>query len=188
MKIYTKTGDSGKTSLFGGKRVLKLELRVECYGTVDELNSIIGLVLANEVPQKLKPVIEKISNYLFNLATELATPPEYLQKLTINRINIEHIELLEGLIDEYTGQLPLLSNFILPGGTKAAAFLHQARTVCRRGERLVVSLSQVDELSEFIIKFLNRLSDFLFTAARYANFLEDVPDVKWEANTLVDRV
>jgi cob(I)alamin adenosyltransferase len=180
MKIYTKTGDSGSTSLANGRRVKKNDLRVEVYGCVDELNTIIGIVLTEELDLTLKEPLEKISNLLFNLGSDIASPVSEKQVFEINRISENEIIFLEKLIDDYTEKLPPLKNFILPGGTKAAAFLHQARTVCRRAERLAITLSEKEDLGEYIIKYLNRLSDFLFTAARFANFLAGIEDRKWE--------
>jgi cob(I)alamin adenosyltransferase len=178
MKIYTKTGDKGSTSLYNGSRVIKSSLRVETYGTVDELNSIIGIVLAHEAPVNLNNDLLVVSNWLFNLGSDLATPTG--SKINIDRINEENIKFLEQKIDEYTEQMPELKNFILPGGSKIAAFLHHARTVCRRAERLVVELAEKEEIGEFPVKFLNRLSDYLFTSARYANHLLGVEERNWE--------
>ncbi len=180
MKIYTKTGDDGTTGLFNGQRVLKSSLRVECYGTVDELNSIIGIVTTiPDLPLKIKESITVINNLLFNLGSDLATPLNPPPKFEVPRINEENIEWLENLIDEYDTILPPLKNFILPGGTMSSAFLQNARTVCRRAERLAVSLSTQENLGDYTVKFLNRLSDYLFTAARYANFLNGVNDINW---------
>ena len=180
MKIYTKTGDSGSTSLANGRRVKKNDLRVEVYGCVDELNTIIGIVLTEELDNSLKEPLEKISNLLFNLGSDIASPVSEKQVFELNRISENDIIFLEKLIDEYTEKLPPLKNFILPGGTKAAAFLHQARTVCRRAERLAITLSEKEDLGKFIVKYLNRLSDYLFTGARYANFIAGLEDRKWE--------
>ncbi len=176
MKIYTKTGDDGTTGLFNGQRISKSSLRVEAYGTVDELNSIIGLALSHDMPERMREPLEKLSHKLFNLGTDLATPLKPVPKFEVSRITTSDIDWLEKIIDEYTGRLPKLKNFILPGGTKAASFLHLARTVCRRAERRAVALAMEDELGEHSVKFLNRLSDFLFTAARMANFLAGKKD------------
>ena len=177
MKIYTKTGDNGTTSLFDGQRVRKDNLRVETYGTVDELNSIIGLVIAFDVPQQMKNDLIRINNDLFVLGGDLATPMSIQSK--VNRINEQHIKWLENKIDEYTEILPPLRNFILPGGIQSAAFLHQARTVCRRLERIAVSLSEIEDIGQFVLIYINRLSDYLFVAARFANFLNNKEDVIW---------
>ncbi|MEJ5245412.1 MAG: cob(I)yrinic acid a,c-diamide adenosyltransferase [Bacteroidota bacterium] len=177
MKIYTKTGDNGTTSLFDGQRVRKDNLRVETYGTVDELNSIIGLAIAFDVPQQMKNDLIRINNDLFVLGGDLATPMSIQSK--VNRINEQHINWLENKIDEYTEILPPLRNFILPGGIQSAAFLHQARTVCRRLERIAVSLSEIEDIGQFVLIYINRLSDYLFVAARFANFLNNKEDVIW---------
>ncbi|MFC2130645.1 cob(I)yrinic acid a,c-diamide adenosyltransferase [Bacteroidota bacterium] len=180
MKIYTKTGDKGTTSLYNGKRVPKSSPRVETYGTVDVLNSILGIAIAHDPPGIMKEDITKISNMLFNLGSDLATPLDSNSKFKPERIKEEQITYLEQNIDEYTEQMPPLKNFILPGGTKSAAFLHYARTVCRRAERLAVALSEKENIGELPVIFLNRLSDYLFTAARYANHLSGVKDREWK--------
>lgn len=177
MKIYTKTGDKGSTSLYNGSRVPKSDLRVETYGTVDELNTIIGLAIAHDVPKLIEEDLLIISKWLFNLGSDLATPLN--SKVNIERIKLENIEYLEKKIDEYTIKLPELNNFILPGGSKPGAFLHQARTVCRRAERLAVSLSANEDIGELPVIFLNRLSDYLFTAARFSNHLLGINETIW---------
>lgn len=179
MKIYTKTGDDGTTGLFSGKRVSKADLRVEVYGTSDELNAIIGIAQTMEMPKEMSDTFQTISAYLFELGADFATPMEPTPKFEPKRIMESDIKFLEDLIDEYTEQLPPLRHFVLPGGTKCAAFLHQARTVCRRVERLAVRLAEVENIGEFTIKFVNRLSDFLFVASRMANHLAGIEDVKW---------
>lgn len=180
MKIYTKTGDDGTTGLFNGIRVKKNAPRVEVYGTVDELNSIIGLVNSSGLPKEMEKIFEKISLTLFNLGSDLATPLNPPAKFQVPRITLENIEELEKEIDKYDDKLPTLKNFILPGGTMPAAFLHQARTVCRRAERLAVELSENEDIGEYAVKYLNRLSDFLFTAARMANHLAGKEDKIWK--------
>lgn len=180
MKIYTKTGDDGTTGLFNGERVKKYAERVDLYGTVDELNSVIGVAVASGLNDKLKEDIFKIQNLLFNLGSDLATPLNPPPKFEVPRIKNEEIEFLEGLIDKYDLELPPLKSFILPGGTHASAHLHQARTVCRRAERMAVYLAEKVDIGNNAIKFLNRLSDYLFTAARYANKLENFDDITWK--------
>ncbi len=180
MKIYTKTGDKGATSLFNGDRVAKNSLRVNCYGTIDEMNSIIGLAITFSPDTILKQDLIQLSLTLFNLGSDLATPLIPTPRFEPPRINPNNIATLEGLIDKYTAELPALKSFVLPGGTKTASFLHQARTVCRRAERLIVELSDKEDLGEYALVFVNRLSDYLFTAARYSNLLEEVEDIKWE--------
>lgn len=179
MKIYTKTGDKGETGLFNGTRVSKSDLRVKVYGTVDELNTIIGLARSFDPPEILNETLHKLSEMLFELGSDLATPLNPPAKFPVPRITQSHIDYLEKLIDEYDEKLPPLKNFILPGGTKCSAFLHNARTVCRRAERLAVELEQSDNLGDFAAIFLNRLSDYLFMASRMANFAEGVKDNEW---------
>lgn len=180
MKIYTKTGDKGSTSLFNGARVSKNALRVNCYGTIDEMNSIVGLAITFSPENDLKSDLIALSLTLFNLGSDLATPLIPTPKFEPPRMTEEDIQKLETLIDRYTELLPPLKSFILPGGSQTAAFLHQARTVCRRAERLMVELSASEQLSEFTMIFVNRLSDYLFTAARYSNYLQNIEDIKWE--------
>lgn len=178
MKIYTKTGDDGTTGLFSGKRVLKSDLRVETYGTVDELNSLIGLILTYDLPKSTYIHLTILSNLLFIMGSDLATPTNAnVVKYKLDRIEEKHIEWLEKLIDKYSEELPELKNFILPGGTRVAALCHHARTVCRRVERLAVALKNNEPISNNVVIFLNRLSDFLFTAARYINHISGIKDV-----------
>ena len=180
MKIYTKTGDDGTTGLFSGKRVNKFDLRVEVYGTIDELNSIIGLAVSFGMPEQMMGTFVDLRKKLFDAGADFATPLNPAPKWATKRVSAEDVKYLEDMIDEYTALLPPLKFFILPGGTNCAAFLHQARTVCRRAERLAVKLAQTEELTEHSLKFLNRLSDFLFVASRLANFLAGVDDIIWE--------
>jgi cob(I)alamin adenosyltransferase len=179
-KIYTKTGDKGTTALFGGTRVSKHSIRIETYGTVDELNATIGLTLAEkELPESVRQTLLQLSSLLFSVGADLATPLNPAPTYPIPRIQQSHSEWLEQFIDAYDEELEPLKNFILPGGTKASAYLHLARTVCRRAERLAVYLSEQEEIGDAIIPFLNRLSDYLFTAARYVNFKNNIDDVQW---------
>lgn len=178
MKIYTKTGDDGTTGLFNGERVHKSNDRVNLYGTVDELNSIIGLAVAT-ASTDVNQHLEKINNLLFDLGSDLATPLDPPPKWEIKRLEPQWIEWLESNIDQYDKHLEPLKTFILPGGSMQAGFLHQARTVCRRAERLAVSLSKEVDLGPVAVKFLNRLSDYLFAASRYSNHLQGVKDKKW---------
>jgi len=180
MKIYTKTGDVGETSLFTGERVKKSNNRVSLYGTIDELNSIIGLARAFSGNDILDNDLKYLNNLLFKFGSDLATPDSPTLKRKIERINEDDIVDLEKKIDKYDLELKPLKKFILPGGSKRSAFLHQARTVCRRAERLAVEIMDNENLGEFAIKFINRLSDYLFAASRYANHLENVEDVIWE--------
>ncbi len=180
MKIYTKTGDKGKTSLFGGQRVNKDDLRVDCYGTVDELNSILGLTIIEVTDREVRELIQNIQNDLFALGGELATPIE--KKTTRNSssdINANQINFLEEKIDHFEEKVQPLKQFILPGGSKSAALLHIARSVSRRSERLAVNLSKRDVINENIIIYLNRLSDLLFVLARFENDVNQILDVPW---------
>lgn len=182
MKIYTKTGDDGTTSLFSGGRVSKAHLRVEAYGTVDELNSVIGVARAFNPSTQTMEWLEQVQNQLFHLGADLATPRDAKADWVV-RMDSSKIEWLENLIDQMTADLEPLKNFILPGGTPAAAQLHVARTVCRRAERLTVSLSEHDQIGEFVVKYLNRLSDWLFTLARWENHQAGVTDEKWSVRS-----
>lgn len=182
MKIYTKTGDDGTTGLFNGARVKKSNQRVNLYGTTDELNSIIGLAVSASEKEELNQDLEKINNLIFDLGSDLATPLDPPPKFEVPRISSNHIDWLEKRIDKYDESLEPLKTFILPGGSMQAAFLHQARTVCRRAERLAVELSEEEDLGDYAVKFLNRLSDYLFAAARYSNYLHNVGDKKWKKN------
>lgn len=169
MKIYTKTGDDGTTGLFNGVRVPKNNLRVECYGTIDELNSLLGVCYSIETNEELKKDLESVMHKLFRLATDLATPSNPAPLFPIQRINDEDVVFLEKLIDKYDEELPPLRNFIYPTGTHSSAMLQLSRTVSRRAERLIISLIEKDDVNLVIVKFVNRLSDYLFTAARLSN-------------------
>ena len=177
MKIYTKKGDSGQTSLFGGQRVSKSSMRIEAYGTVDELNSILGVAISHGVANRSGELLAEIQKQLFVLGSDLATPPS--KKLKIDRIGESEITFLEHAIDELEEHLEPLIKFILPGGSPSGANLHVGRTVCRRAERLAVECAKQDEISEFAIKYLNRLSDFLFVLARYENKQAGNEETKW---------
>jgi cob(I)alamin adenosyltransferase len=173
MKIYTRTGDTGKTSLFGGARVDKDDARIEAYGTVDELNSFVGIVRAAWPDSPIDQELRSVQNDLFDVGAQLAAPGSD----RFHGVAPERIAELESAIDRMEGELEPLTNFILPGGSVAAAQLHVARTVCRRAERRVVSLG--DGNAQTII-YLNRLSDYLFVAARFANRRSGVSDVAWK--------
>ena len=177
MKIYTRTGDTGETGLLGGVRVRKHDLRIEAYGTVDELNAALGVVRAAQPSQRVDQILEHIQNELFGVGAELATPTS--KGAHSGRIEESHVARLEEMIDLCEADLPPLKNFILPGGCPTAAQLHFARTVCRRAERLVVELSENSPVSAQIIVYVNRLSDLLFVLARFENARAEVPDVKW---------
>lgn len=177
MKIYTKKGDTGNTSLFGGQTVPKSSTRIDAYGTVDELNSVLGIVRSLKPDSTIDQWLDAIQHQLFVLGADLATP--YSRETRIDRITEDEISYLEKLIDKMDEELPALKNFILPGGTQAAAQLHLARTVCRRAERITVSCLEDDHVSELTIKYLNRLSDFLFMLGRYENFKSGTKDIPW---------
>ncbi len=179
MKIYTKTGDKGSTSLFGGKRVPKSNIRIEAYGTVDELNASIGVVLSENISESVFKSLRKIQNDLFVVGGDLATPLTET-KLKIPRTTAPMVSFLEGEIDSYDSKIEKLKNFILPGGTKTSALLHLSRTICRRAERSVVALSNTEQINNEIVKYLNRLSDLLFIFARFENFVNNVSDIEWE--------
>ena len=178
MKIYTKTGDRGDTSLFGGQRVPKDALRIEAYGTVDELNSVIGLARADKPHPEIDALLEEIQNGLFDLGADLATPRS-VEKSRVKRIEGKDVQRVEKMIDLLEDTVKPLRSFILPGGSPVAARLHFARTVCRRAERIIVRLSRNEDIGENVIIYLNRLSDFLFVAARAANQRAQVAEVRW---------
>lgn len=178
MKIYTKKGDGGETSLFGGSRVSKASRRIEAYGTVDELNAVLGMVLSYNPSEKGTQLLQKIQELLFVLGADLATPPA--AKTRIDRIGEEQVVWLEDAIDELEESLDPLKYFILPGGAPPGATLHLARTVCRRAERATVSCKIEEEVSYNAVRFLNRLSDFLFVLARYENKQAGSPEQPWK--------
>lgn len=181
MKIYTKTGDKGETGLFGGERVSKDNLRIEAYGTIDELNSVIGIVITEVEDVGVKELLQQIQNQLFTLGGDLAAPnTEKNRKYNILRLDENQVNYLEGKIDYYNSKLDALRNFILPGGSKGASYLHLARTVCRRAERLTVSLNKSVDIGPYIVVYLNRLSDLFFVLARYENNVSNIPDVIWK--------
>ncbi len=177
MKIYTKTGDNGQTSLFGGQRVGKHHARIEVYGTVDELNSVLGLAVASGADDMLLPILRKLQDDLFVLGADLATPPD--KKTRMERITKNHFRYLESIIDDLDSRLEPLKSFILPGGSTTSAYLHLARTICRRAERHCVSCRQHEQISDEALIFLNRLSDLLFVMARFQNKSQRIDDVVW---------
>jgi cob(I)alamin adenosyltransferase len=185
MKVYTKTGDTGTTALFGGTRVPKDHARIESYGTVDELNSYIGLIRDQEINQHFKDILVEIQDRLFTVGAILATPPEKEvlkngQKRLQNLGIIESdIELLEKEIDSMEDSLPQMTHFVLPGGHTTVSYCHIARCVCRRAERLAVHLSHNEPVANIAIKYLNRLSDYLFVLARKLSKELNTDEVKW---------
>jgi cob(I)alamin adenosyltransferase len=181
MKIYTRTGDDGGTALFGGGRVRKHDPRVEAYGCVDELNSVLGWAVSQVADDSVRERVRKVQHDLFAIGAELATPPATGSRVRpdVPVLPLERITGMEGWIDEADEELPALRAFIVPGGTAGAAALHMARTVCRRAERAVVSLAEDDAVDADILTYLNRLSDLLFTFARLENHREGMDDVEW---------
>ncbi len=178
MKIYTKTGDNGETSLFAGGRVKKHDMRVEAYGTVDELNSHLGFIRTFDIPQQAQAWLEDVQSVLFVIGSDLATPLDAKVEWLV-RLDDTPVMRLETRIDQMTEALDPLTNFVLPGGTPAAAATHIARTVCRRAERHCVALSMEYEMNGKVIVYLNRLSDFLFTLARWLNKQAGESETKW---------
>lgn len=180
MKIYTRTGDSGSTGLFGGPRVAKDDIRIEAYGTVDELNALIGRVRFAGVPSAIDDQLARIQHELFSMGAELASPDP--DKHQLRTINATHIETLESWIDAHELSLPPLKNFILPAGSAAATEMHVARAVCRRAERRVVTLgrNQQESVSQAVLIYLNRLSDLLFVLARVVNAEAGIADMPWQ--------
>ncbi len=165
MKIYTKTGDKGLTSLIGGTRVPKHHLRIESYGTVDELNSYIGMIRDQDISEDQKNILKEIQDRLFTIGSALASDPEK-SKMKIPDLHLQDIELLEQKMDEMNEKLPELKHFILPGGNTVVSFCHIARCICRRAERITVHLAEESFVDEKVIIYLNRLSDYLFVLAR----------------------
>ena len=181
MAIYTRTGDKGTTSLFNGQRVSKDDLRVDAYGTIDELNSALGVVLSSKYQVlSIKKELIKIQNDLLDIGSALANPQNGKWKMENGKLS-KRVKAFENFIDQMTLNLPPLSNFILPGGGKAGSFLHLARAVSRRAERKIVALNNKVKIDNNIIIYLNRLSDLLFTMARFANFKEKKKETIWPA-------
>lgn len=178
-KIYTRKGDDGSTALGTKKRVPKDDPRITAYGTVDELNSLIGLAIAQKLTPLLAENLQKIQNQLFHLGSDLAFPPE--EEVQIPRIEQRHIDALENLIDKINDSVGPLLNFILPGGTVGAATLQVARTVCRRAERNCVGLARDEEVNPLSVAYLNRLSDALFVMGRYENMISKVEESLWDS-------
>jgi cob(I)alamin adenosyltransferase len=185
MKIYTKTGDAGKTSLIGGAKVLKSDPRIEAYGTVDELNSYIGLISDYCNEDAIKIILKEIQDRLFTIGSELACDPDKATKMAIPDLYENDVEVLEKEMDQMDASLPMMKNFILPGGLPAVSFIHIARCVCRRAERCCVYLSENDGgVNPLIIKYINRLSDYLFMLARYTAMQNNAPEIIWKPRLL----
>ncbi len=179
MKIYTKTGDTGTTALFGGKRVSKADLRIDTYGTVDELNSYIGLVRDQEVNAKRKNILVEIQDRLFTIGSILATEPGNT-KVKIPSLLEDDVLLLEKEMDLMESELPPMKFFVLPGGHQSISFCHVARTVCRRAERLTISLNSQEAIDPLVIKYLNRLSDYLFMLSRKMTHELGAEETPWK--------
>jgi len=185
MKIYTKTGDKGTTSLFGGTRVPKHHIRIESYGTIDELNSHIGLVKDQKVGDQTREILNRVQDRLFTLGAILATDPEKAilksgqERLNIPTITEEDIKLLENEMDSMNEKLPEMTHFVLPGGHPSVSICHIARCVCRRAERLSTALYEISPFNELVLQYLNRLSDYLFVLARKLSKDLHANEVKW---------
>jgi cob(I)alamin adenosyltransferase len=180
MKIYTKTGDKGQTSLFGGKRVPKHDLRIECYGTVDELNSYIGLIRDQDIDGNSMKILIEIQDRLFTIGSILATEPGNT-KVKVPQVNNDDIILLEKEIDKMNETLPEMRSFVLPGGHTTVSYCHIARCVCRRAERIASHLSELEEVNNIVLVYLNRLSDYLFVLSRKITVDKGAKEIPWVA-------
>ena len=185
-RVYTRSGDQGETGLVGGKRVAKDNLRIEAYGTLDELNSVVGLArvfnsegAASPARDQLDDILKRIQNEIFDLGSELATPADAAYE-GMFRVGENDVTALERLMDQCQEELEPLSSFILPGGSKVSAFLHQARTVCRRAERIVLRLGREEEIGPWPMRYLNRLSDLFFVLSRWIGKKDGSPEFLWE--------
>jgi cob(I)alamin adenosyltransferase len=188
MKIYTKTGDSGETGLVGGQRVSKNTPRLEVCGTYDELNAHLGLVRCEPgLPENVDQLLDQFQNDLFNAGSEMATVPPAQPQCPV--LGEEHVRRIESAIDHYDSALPPLSNFILPGGCRAAALLHVARTICRRAERKLVTLQQLEpgKINPFQVVYMNRLGDLLFVLARAMNHQAGISDIAWRKEKMPEK-
>jgi cob(I)alamin adenosyltransferase len=181
-RVYTRAGDSGTTALGGGQRVAKDSLRIEAYGTVDELNSVIGVAVAAGLHEAMRPTFFIIQQVLFNAGSDLCILEEDKQRFAVPGIEQRHVDQVEGWIDAWNEDLDPLRSFILPGGDVATAQLLVARTVCRRAERLVIALGREEPVGQFVVPYLNRLSDLLFVAARYQAKLVGRGDLLWDSH------
>lgn len=179
-RVYTRRGDDGTTALAGGQRVTKDALRVQAYGTVDELNSVIGAALASGLCERIARELPAIQNDLFHLGSDLSVLEADKASRQVQQIEARHVERLERLIDELNQAVGPAKNFVVPGGAPGAAQLHVARTICRRAERLVVALSHVEPIGPRVLTYLNRLSDALFVMARYENRSRGIAEILWD--------
>ena len=183
MKIYTKTGDKGQTALIGGRRVSKADLRIDAYGTVDELNAWVGLVRDQAVNSGRKELLKEIQDRLFTIGAELATDPGKAPTRSMPAIVPDDVLLLENEMDTMDAELPELRAFVLPGGHESVSFCHLARTVCRRAERLIVALTDESPVDDLAIQYINRLSDYLFVLSRKIALEAEVGEVAWKPRT-----
>ena len=184
MPLYTKLGDSGQTMLYGGEKILKSEPRIHAYGSIDELNALLGTLLVEKLPKELHAQLTTIQHALYIAGADLATPHQSLRSgagqapLPTKRITQEQVEELEQWIDAAEGRVPPLTHFILPGGTRTGSLLHQTRTVCRRAERWIVALMKTDDINFACLRYVNRLGDFFFAAARVVNAEGGMEEIK----------
>ncbi|TRX57698.1 cob(I)yrinic acid a,c-diamide adenosyltransferase [Fulvivirga sp. M361] len=181
MKVYTKTGDKGTTSLFGGARVSKSHIRIESYGTVDELNSYIGLLKDQPVNQDRKDLLENIQDKMFTIGAILATEPGN-SKVKVPTLSMEHVSSLEEAMDKMDESLPAMKNFVLPGGHQSVSYCHITRCICRRAERLTIALNETEPVDPVVIQYLNRLSDYFFVLARKVALELDITETPWHPN------
>ena len=182
-RVYTRTGDDGTTALGGGQRVAKDSSRIETYGTVDELNSMVGAARVHDLAAPLPDLLAVIQNELFHLGSDLCIAEDDKKTTPVPGIEARHVDRLESIMDELSKEIPPLENFVLPGGSPGAADLHVARAVCRRAERLAVTLARTEAIGPYVIRYLNRLSDLLFVMARYENRKKGLPDVIWDSRS-----
>jgi cob(I)alamin adenosyltransferase len=180
-RVYTRAGDDGTTALVGGQRVPKDSLRIEAYGTIDELNSAIGVAIASGLSARLGSPLQTVQQVLFNLGSRLALDPADAGRIELPAVNAQHVERLELLIDEWNDELPALKSFVLPGGSVASAQLHVARTICRRAERVILALHREEPVEPEVIAYVNRLSDLLFVAARAENLDKGQDEMLWDS-------
>lgn len=180
MKVYTGIGDKGTTNILGKNGVPKNDSRIEAYGSIDELNSVVGLLTTYPLIADFVQELRTIQNHLFNIGSELASTPDTLKKLKLNRVGEKEIKDLEASIDEQTNRLSALKSFILPGSCVENAICHIARTVCRRAERAIVSQNNVEEVHNEILVYINRLSDYFFTLSRTMSLKANVQDIEWK--------
>ena len=179
-KIYTRTGDDGTTALGTKERVLKDSLRVKANGDIDELNASIGLAIASELEEDISKTLTRIQNELFNLGSQVAFPTQNGSTTSVPSVTSKHVDALESAIDKLLQEVGPLDNFILPGGSAGAARLHNARTICRRAERSLVTLMRAEDVEQITLIYLNRLSDALFVMARYENKMKRISDIVWD--------